>query len=150
MSILRRNGTRTSHQRLEVGGREKDDKDSLVVEKEGSQRLYIYTKGVLKYQVATEPNQTVLHHHIPPPLRTLSLNVLYYRKIVKQKYSKRKVYYRKPLPLNKIFIKYLLNKYTYQLYQLLILYLLISLIKSINTPTSRTNCICTTPTSSTS
>jgi len=27
MSILRKNGTRTSHWRLEVGGREKDNKD---------------------------------------------------------------------------------------------------------------------------
>ena len=120
-------------------------------EKEGSRRLCIYTKGVLRHQAIAEPNQTVLHHYIPPPLRTLSLNVLYYRRIVKRKYKSMSLKDRmKPLPPSKISIRYLLNKYTHQLYQLLALYPPALLVESINTPTSRTNRMCTTPTSRTS
>ena len=39
-----------------------------------------------------------LHHYIPPPLRTLSPNVLYYRRIAKQKYNKSRIDKGKHIP----------------------------------------------------
>ena len=39
-----------------------------------------------------------LPHHIPPPLRTLSPNVLYYRRIAKQKNSKSRIEKGKHIP----------------------------------------------------
>ena len=39
-----------------------------------------------------------LHHHIPPPLRTLSPNVLCYRRKAKQKYNKSRIDKGKHIP----------------------------------------------------
>jgi len=41
----KKNRTRTSHWRLEVGGREKDDKDSLIMRRRGAESSIYTRKG---------------------------------------------------------------------------------------------------------